>query len=156
MGRRIPEYKKRHYIQICSWGGILFLGHHAWDSGELGLWGLPMMAFGAYWLFLAPTRCRARTTRDGLCTHYSYGLLKGCRYQPSHGPGKRADLLRTLTGQRLHGTRSRADSSRSHRIGAPASEAVNVGVWEKVAIVFTIVSGIAGVVQTVLTAVSMS
>jgi hypothetical protein len=91
MARRMPEYKKRLYIALSFWILFLVLCKIAWDSGRFSGWGPPLMALGLYELWVVPTRCRARTTRNGLCKHPCYGLLKGCRHQASHGPGKRAD-----------------------------------------------------------------
>jgi hypothetical protein len=79
-----------------------------WDSGKFSYWCLPFMAWGVYELWIVPTSCKATTTRKGQCTRGCYGLLKGCRYVSSHGPDKRADLLRALTAGRAQAISSPA------------------------------------------------
>jgi hypothetical protein len=157
MARRVPEYERRRNTRIGFWLVFLGLCAIAWDSGKFSYWGLPLMAWGVYELLLVPTRCRATTTRKGLCTHYCYGLLKGCRHQPSHGPGKRADLLRALTGGRSQAIPSPAGGTaafQSQPISDP--DTVTVEPAQRWVIVFTIVGGIAGVVQTVFAALSLA
>jgi hypothetical protein len=152
----MPEYQRRRYIRIGFWIVFLMLCTTAWDAGKFSYWGLPLMALGGYELLLVPTRCRARTTRKGMCKHFCYGLLKGCRQQPSHGPGKREDLLRALTRRRPQAIPSPAGETavlKSQPI--PDPETVTVGLVQRLVIGSTILGGIAGVVQTVLAALSM-
>lgn len=156
MARRVPEYEKRRNIRIGFWVAFAVLCTVAWDAGKFSYWGLPLMSWGLYELLLVPTQCRARTKRNGLCTWPCYGLLKGCRRWPSHGPGKRADLLRTVTGGRLRAVPSQvARTVAFQNQPAPDSDAVTVEPAQRLVTVFTIVGGIAGVVQTVLTVLPM-
>jgi hypothetical protein len=155
----MPEYKKRLYIASGFWIVFLALCKIAWDSERFSDWGPPLMALGVYELLVVPTRCRARTTRDGLCKHPCYGLLKGCRHQPSHGPGKRADLFRALTAGRSQTmAEPSADGTaalKSQPIPDPDPDAVTVDTAQRLVIFFTVVGGIAGVVQTIFAGVSM-
>ena len=156
MARGVPEYKKRLYIKLGFPVVFLVLCTIAWDSGKFSYWGLPLVAWGVYELWVVPTRCRATTTRKGMCRNDCYGLLKGCRQQSSHGPGKRADLLRVLTAGRSQAIPSPADGPavlKSEPI--PDPDAVTVDPAQRLVIVFTVVGGIAGVVQTVIAALSM-
>jgi hypothetical protein len=159
MARRMPEYKKRLYIALSFWILFLVLCKIAWDSDRFSGWGPPLMALGLYELWVVPTRCRARTTRNGLCKHPCYGLLKGCRHQVSHGPGKRADLFRALTAGRAQAIPSPSPSVdgtatlKSQPI--PDPDTVTVGTVQRLVTFFTIVGGIAGVVQTIFAGVSM-
>lgn len=157
MARRVPEYKKRLYIALSFWILFFVLCKIAWDSGRFNDWGPPLMAFGLYELWVVPTRCRARTTRKGSCKHPCYGLLKGCRHQASHGPGKRADLFRALTAGRAQFIPSpSADGTAALKSQPiPDPDTVTVGTVQRLVTFFTIVSGIAGVVQTIFAAVSM-
>jgi hypothetical protein len=154
---RVPEYKKRLYIALGFWIVFLVLCKIAWDSGRFSDWGPPLMALGVYELWVVPTRCKARTTRKGLCKHPCYGLLKGCRHQASHGPGKRADLLRALTAGRSQAiTAPSADGTAALKSQPiPDPDTVTVDTAQRLVIFFTVVGGIAGVVQTIFAAVSV-
>jgi hypothetical protein len=154
---RVPEYKKRLYIALGFWIAFLVLCKIAWDSGRFTDWGPPLTALGVYELWVVPTRCKARTTRKGLCKHPCYGLLKGCRHQASHGPGKRADLLRALTAGRPQAiTAPSADGTAALKSQPiPDPDTVTVDTAQRLVIFFTVVGGIAGVVQTIFAAVSM-
>jgi hypothetical protein len=156
MARRVPEYQKRRDIRIGFWIVFFVLCAIAWDSGTFSHWGLPLMALGVYELLLVPTRCKATTTRKGECTHFCYGLLKGCRQQPSHGPAKRADLLRALTGGRPQAIPSPAGGTTAlESQPIPDPDAVTVEPAQRLVIVFTVLGGITGVVQTVIAVLSM-
>ncbi|GAA4638191.1 hypothetical protein GCM10023196_094940 [Actinoallomurus vinaceus] len=156
MARRVPEYEKRRNSIIGFLIVFVVLCTMAWDSGKLSYWGLPLMILGAYELLLVPTRCRATTTRKGSCRNPCYGLLRGCRHQPSHGPGKRADLLRTLTAGRSQAIPSPADGTAALKSQPiPDPDTVTVEPAQRLVIAFTILGGITGVVQTVLAALSM-
>lgn len=159
MARRMPEHKKRLYIALGFWIVFLALCKIAWDSGRFSDCGPPLMALGLYELWVVPTRCRARTTRNGSCKHPCYGLLKGCRHQASHGPGKRADLFRTLTAGRAQAMPSPSPDGtaalKSSSIPDSDPDTVTVGTVQRLVTFFTIVGGIAGVVQTLFAAASM-
>jgi hypothetical protein len=150
-----PEYQKRRNIRMGTWAAILVLCYIAWDSGEFSYWGLPLMAWGLYEMLLVPTRCRATTTRKGQCRHFCYGILKGCRQQPAHGPGKRADLYRALKRGRSQTMPVRTGETTTFR-NQPnlVSETVTVQPAQRLMIVFTVIGGVAGVIQTVFAALS--
>jgi hypothetical protein len=155
VARRVPEYEKRRNTRISAWAVILLLCIVAWNSERLSYWGPPMMFWGLYELFVVPTRCRAITRSYGLCRNWSWGRLKGCRGQPSHGPGKREDLFRALTGGQpqpmpARGTRSSRGQS------TPVPETVTMEPAQRLVIAFTVVGGIAGIIQTALAAVSIA
>ena len=156
MAREMPQYKKRLYIKLGFPVVLLVLCMIAWDSGIFNYWGLPLMAVGVYALWIVPTSCKAITMRKGQCTRGCYGLLKGCRYVSSHGPDKRADLLRALTAGRAQAIPSPAGGTTVLKSEpTPDPDAVTIDPTQRLVIVFTVVGGIAGVVQTVIAALSM-
>jgi hypothetical protein len=158
MARRTRAERDRARV-LGWWAAIIVLGWYAWDSGRLGLWVLPFLAWAYYQLCAAPKLCGVETTKGHPCKNRAYGRLMACT-EPSHYGYKRDALLRLLgvrrpprqiTAPATSGPRpGRAPVEQS--LAEPATLNSRQRALTILTVALTIIGTVATVIQTLLAA----
>jgi hypothetical protein len=138
--------------------GIVKLRHdHVLSGSELIGWAIVPLALtlGFTW----PVRCRAKTTKRKACGNWAYGFLLGCPKTPGHWTGKFLAQLGSKRGGEAEpaGRRRSSENTSVFNQAAPQSQPIKVTVEEgalaKFGFWIGFISGIVGVIQTIISLV---
>lgn len=158
MARRQTQAEKRRNAILCWWGAVVLLSVLAWQSGYPQLWILPLLTWAYYELCSVPTLCGVETSRGWPCKHPASGRLMACTREPSHSVYKTDALLRLL-GYRRSPRQATAPAPRPGRgpephYSEPLPERPTVEPKQRLMTVLTVIATVAGVIQTVLAAMT--